>query len=535
MPEYLSPGVYIEEVETGAMPIAGVGTSTAGFLGETERGPTDPTLVTSYADFRRVFGGRAQWNFGDDPESERSSNLTYAVEGFFRNGGTRCYIARIAQNDPTNDDDAVAAESALSNEVTATAVGPGLWGNNVLLTVEASPLGSERFNLRVRYWYAGIPADAATPPDNPDEANVPDPDVEELYADLSLEERSTDYYATSINGSSDLVQVTEGATVIPAPEGPIALREETAGADAGAVGLDDFGGYETEMVTPSGETRIKRTGLTGFGEVDEIAIVCAPDETVFDGLRQEVVNHCQDAEDRFAVLQANQGQKPGDLSEGGLPDGTISDRGFAAFYYPWLRVLDPLTNVETLVPPGGHVAGLFARTDTERGVHKAPANEQLRGVQGLEHTIRKVDQDGLNPKGINCIRSFRGSGIRVWGARTTSPRTTWRYVNVRRLFLYLEESIDEGTQWAVFEPNDEKLWARVKQSVSNFLTGAWRDGALMGTTPEEAFYVRCDRSTMTQTDIDLGRLIVEVGVAPVKPAEFVIFRITQWTGGAEGA
>lgn len=531
MPEYKSPGVYIEEVETGAMPIEGVGTSTAAFLGETERGPTDPTLVTSYADFKRIFGGRYRWRFGDG--AERRSYLTYAVEGFFRNGGSRCYIARVTQEG--EGDVAVAAESTLADGMTVRAVGPGAWGNNVLLTVPQndSPLATGRFDVRVRYWYEGVP-------DDPDARDAPAADVDEIYSNLSLDEQDPDYYADAVNGASDLVQVSEGATEAPSADDRVQLGEEVAGADGGDVGVDDFQGDETMAWTPSpdpDEERIKRTGLEGLKQVDEVSIVCVPDETTVDaaGIRQRLVEHCQQTEDRFAIYQAEQGQRPRSLGESGLPNDVIEDKGLGAFYYPWVKVLDPATNVETLVPPGGHVAGVYARTDADRGVHKAPANETLQGVQGLEHDIRREDQDGLNPQNINCIRSFRGRGIRVWGARTTSPKTTWRYVNVRRLFLYLEESIDEGTQWAVFEPNDENLWARVRQSVSNFLTGEWRNGALAGTTAEEAFYVKCDRTTMTQTDIDLGRLIVEVGVSPVKPAEFVIFRISQWTRDAETA
>jgi len=189
--------------------------------------------------------------------------------------------------------------------------------------------------------------------------------------------------------------------------------------------------------------------------------------------------------------------------------------------------------MKKLIPPGGYMAGIYARSDVERGVHKAPANETVRGVVDLQLPIGKGEQDVLNPRGVNCIRAFPGRGIRVWGARTLSSDPSWKYINVRRLFLYLEESIDEGTQWVVFEPNSEILWARVIQTISNFLKGAWKSGALMGLTPEEAFFVKCDRTTMTQDDINNGRLIVLIGVAPVKPAEFVIFRIAQWTNNAE--
>jgi hypothetical protein len=194
--------------------------------------------------------------------------------------------------------------------------------------------------------------------------------------------------------------------------------------------------------------------------------------------------------------------------------------------------MDPLSGTKKLIPPGGHIAGIYARSDIERGVHKAPANEIVRGAVELQFPLTSGEQDILNPRGVNCLRKFRGRGIRVWGARTTSSDSLWKYVNVRRLFLYIEESIEEGTQWVVFEPNNEKLWARVRQSITAFLTTLWRAGWLMGTKAEEAFFVKCDRSTMTQDDIDNGRLICVIGIAPVKPAEFVIFRIAQWPGGS---
>ncbi|HEU4771150.1 MAG TPA: phage tail sheath subtilisin-like domain-containing protein, partial [Candidatus Udaeobacter sp.] len=209
------------------------------------------------------------------------------------------------------------------------------------------------------------------------------------------------------------------------------------------------------------------------------------------------------------------------------------DTTFAAFYFPWIKVYNPLTFQDTLVPPSGHVAGIYAKTDVERGVFKAPANEVVVGARSLQFQITKENQDLLNPKGVNCVRAFPGRGIRLWGARTCSKNTLWKYVNVRRYFLYVGESIDEGTQWVVFEPNDERLWARVNQTITQFLVTEWRNGALMGTKPSEAFFVKVDRTTMTQNDIDNGRLICIIGLAAVKPAEFVIFRLTQFQGGSE--
>ena len=216
------------------------------------------------------------------------------------------------------------------------------------------------------------------------------------------------------------------------------------------------------------------------------------------------------------------------------------DSKYAALYHPWIEILDPTGAPaqgapprRLLLPPSGFVAGIYARSDIERGVHKAPANEVVRGLTRFEANINKARQDVLNPEGINALRFFEGRGNRVWGARTMSSDPEWKYVNVRRLFIYIEHSIDKGTQWAVFEPNNERLWANIRQTVEDFLLVLWRDGALLGDKPEQAYFVRCDRTTMTQNDLDNGRLICLIGVAPVKPAEFVIFRIGQWTADAK--
>ncbi|WP_336364712.1 phage tail sheath family protein [Halalkalicoccus salilacus] len=520
MPEYLSPGVYMEEVESGAKPIAGVSTSTAGFLGRTERGPVTPQFITSFSGFERTFGGFELYQSG---EALAGTYLAYAVDGFFRNGGSRCYVGRILAND------AETATLTVDDKAKFDAVGPGAWGNAIAVSIENAARhdqNSELFRVTVEYWTVKTGEDPATVMDDRDA------DKEEVYNNLSPVETDTDYYENRINGVSDLVEVTRLDAGRPTNEGRTRLED---GNDGATVDRTAYAGEETPKTTtlPSGEERIEieRTGFVGFKAIDDISIVCAPDENSVAGLRDEVLNHCQhaDLKDRFAILQAPQDF---DLQTLPGPPGNL-DSDYAAYYVPWVRVLDPMTNLGKLVPPGGHIAGIYARTDTERGVHKAPANEVVRGITELQFDITKGQQDVLNPKGVNCIRSFPGRGIRVWGARTTSSNALWRYVSVRRLFLYIEESIDEGTQWVVFEPNDEKLWARVRQSVSNFLTTTWRDGALMGTTPEEAFYVRCDRTTMTDDDIAQGKLIVEVGIAPVRPAEFVIFRVTQLTSSAE--
>lgn len=276
-----------------------------------------------------------------------------------------------------------------------------------------------------------------------------------------------------------------------------------------------------------------RTGIYSLENIDDISIVAVPGRNSQD-VQNAIINHCTLMRYRFGVLDAEEGAKLKDVQK----QRQLYDTTYGAFYYPWLVIGDRFgRNGDVLhIPPSGHVAGIYARSDVQRGVHKAPANEVVLGIRDLEVRLTKGEQDILNPKHINCLRDFRdiNRGLRVWGARTLSSDPEWKYVNVRRLFLFVEKSIERGTQFAVFEPNAEPLWATVRRSVTNFLTAVWRDGALEGLTPEEAFFVKVDRTTMTQNDIDNGRLIVLVGIAPVKPAEFVIFRISQKTREATG-
>lgn len=501
MPEYLAPGVYIEEIEIGAKPIEGVSTSTAGFLGQTERGPTAPRLVTSFDAFQWIYGGFIE-----------NSYLAYAVQGFFANGGRRCFIGRIVAMGATGASAPLTASGENSQPISVMAIGPGPWGNRVRVKVEdaalQTPSESDLFKLTVEYLKRDGDAKPA---------------VSEVYDNLSINPASSDYYKKRVNSASNLItlQHADNSEARPVNQD---ISLEGGGESQETIDADD---YKGENADP-----LERTGLSAFESIDEISMVCIPDENEIQPQPQSPVRdalkvHCETMKDRFAILQSS--RSPGNVGALIKP----VDSKYAAFYYPWIKIQDPVTNSLKSIPPGGHIAGVYARVDQERGVHKAPANEVLRGVSDLEVKISKGDQDILNPRNINCIRAFPGRGIRIWGARTTSSDALWKYVNVRRLFLFLEESIDEGTQWAVFEPNDEKLWARVKQSISQFLTRVWRDGALMGTTQEEAFFVRCDRTTMTQDDIDNGRLIVLIGVAPVKPAEFVIFRIAQVARGSE--
>lgn len=531
MPEYLAPGVYVEEVDRGAKSIEGVSTSTAGFLGPTERGPTDPRLVTSYANYRRLYGGGLE-----------GTHLPTAVEGFFANGGGRCFVGRITptatvaegaltteDGQPTttsddDDDDNGSSTTSETDGLTAKAIGPGKWGSRVAIMVENASMhrtNDQLFKLIIRYWADDDAFEKAVEGDaDPSDDHVPAPNVEEVYDDLSTEKSSSNYYTKQVNGASALVELDPGTTSRP---------ENTNGDPVWLAGSFDTSPSLT-VNHYTGEEPVGLDGKSGFEafeRIDDISIVCVPDEHDVPTVTDELIQHCHAMGDRFAILQSE--QNPGPTNDIEPPDDT--DMG--AFYYPWLEIRNSETGLTESIPPGGHVAGIYARSDGQHGVHKAPANEVVRDIQGLDETITKGDQEILNPRGVNCIRSFRGRGIRVWGARTPSSDPQWKYINVRRLFLFLEESIDEGTQWVVFEPNDEQLWARVRQTISNFLINVWENGALMGTTPEEAFYVKCDRSTMTQNDIDNGRLICEIGVAPVKPAEFVVFRISQWTGSAE--
>ena len=511
MPEYLSPGVYVEEIEIGAKPIEGVSTSTAGFLGPTERGPERTLLVTGFEQFRRVYGGYLANSF-----------LAYAIEGFFSNGGKRCYVGRVAPVDAV-------ATSANLDTINITAIGPGVWGDRIAAKVEQGSLSG--FKLTLMYWDDPPPTPLVDPtlPANATNANRREPALIEVYDNVTEDQTSMDYYERKVNPQSNLVRLQRVAnnnpevTVLTLLTG---LANATQGGNGRGIDLTD---YQGRTLAPLPDGTIIRTGLGGFREIDEISIVCAPDHHLIPNLGAELISHCTLLHDRFAILHSDP------ATDTLRTIGTLTrpqDTTFAAFYFPWIKVYDPRTRRDLLVPPSGHLAGIYAKTDLERGVHKAPANEVILGVTDLQFQITNGQQDILNTRGVNCLRAFPKRGIRVWGARTCSSNVTWKYINVRRLLLFLEKSIEEGTQWVVFEPNNEKLWGRVRETISEFLIRVWKDGALMGTKPEEAFFVKCDRTTMTQDDIDNGRLICIIGVAPVKPAEFVIFRIGQWAGGS---
>ena len=358
--------------------------------------------------------------------------------------------------------------------------------------------------------------------------------VTETSPSLRLDDQDPLGAPSRINGQSQLITVTQaGSLVNPVdlrlPVGPQGPEASLGGGDDayGNLGVEDFVGIDQG----SGH----RTGIQALEDIDEIAICAVPgmwSQTV----QASLIQHCELLKDRFAILDPPDGEDIDGI-------GTfrqVFDTQYAALYYPWCVTADLTPNAlpgsDVHVPPSGLMAGIYADTDINRGVHKAPANVVIRGINltgGLAADITKREQDILNPAGINALRFFPGRGERVWGARTLSSDTDWKYINVRRFFIYVEKSIFNGTQWVVFEPNNEQLWALVRQTISAFLTTEWRKGALAGTTPAEAFLVQCDRTTMTQDDLDNGRLICIVGLAPVFPAEFVIFRFEQKTADSQ--
>jgi len=513
MPEYVHPGVYIEEIERGPKPIEGVPTSTAAFLGETERGATKPRLVTSYKDYRRWFGDV----FGD------TKFMPYAAGGFFENGGQRLYVCRIT------DDTATPAEAAFGNFI-VRAVGAGSWGRRVFAKIEDSstqkpgpnnttvPVGVK---LRVAYY-------ATQPISDPldwfnDAAKPPFPSYTECFDDLDSDEQSPNYWYKRVHDNSPLIDLirTGPPNTLPAKQ---FAQLGTNGSD-GADSLDvaDFQGNAQlpHRPLPQGLAALE------LGPYREVALVYAPGAST--AVNRAVITHCETLKYRFAVVDPVKAVTVTDFQ----PRSAIADTKYAALYYPWIAVPDPQTGAHKEVPPGGHVLGVYARNDTERGVYRAPANEILRGALDLLVEIDNQTQDVLNPRGINAIRKFPERGIRVWGARTLSSDALWKFVSVSRLFIFLERSIYEGTQWVVFEPNDERLWAQVSDTIRLFLRTQWRLGGLFGRTEEEAFFVKCDRTTMTQDDILNGRLICEIGIAAARPAEFVIFRIRHHTAEAQ--
>lgn len=582
MAEYLHPGVYVEEYDSGAAPMQGVSTSTAGFIGLAQRGPVvgQPQLVTSFADYKRLYGGYlSEAGYG------ASRYLPYAVEQFFINGGSRAYIMRVA----AEGSKCAAADAGV---LKITAANPGQWGDSIRVTIAPSSKAKtqvlaadgadltlknpdgfnpgdvvELFDGRNRS-YATVKSalDKVITLDGAPAVDVVDAKVGtakyirtceltvsvkldelvETFADVSLNPFAANYIGVKAT-KSDLVTFSVQASA-PVKEKeskdkegkepvkssakndiiPFELvggtdRPFTAALTGGSDGATSKVGADVYIGTDNGPG--KRTGLQAFIENNNVSIMAIPGVTDAN-VQATLIAFCENRTSCFAILDLPAGLKKTN-EVAAFRD--MYDSTYAAIYHPWLEMLDGGSKRPAYFPPSGAMAGIYARTDTDRGVHKAPANEIVRGCTGLSCNYNDAEQDILNPIGVNLIRSFTGRGIRVWGARTISSNGLWKYVNVRRLFIYVEQSIKNNTNWVVFEPNSEALWGRVKRTIETFLATCWRDGALAGSTPEQAYFVECGPTTMTQDDIDNGRLICNIGIAPVKPAEFVIFRITQKT------
>lgn len=613
MPEYLAPGVYVEEVSFRAKTIEGVSTSTAGFVGPARYGPTsgEPELLTSFADFERIYGGL-------DPLDYGPNYLAHGVRAFFEEGGRRLYVARVDAGDgglATANNQGIVSPPPDRIDINARFRGragnmrltflPRL-SDNLLIS---DPVTSQRTVRRVQPLDTVVVTGAGSPPSVtlydvvrsgddlalqlPGGALEPfssfDPasqQVRLLTVDVAIErpitrpKRPRERYA--------LPEVLEGFSFHPghgnalttyfdtAPSSrrlalvvPFAIEPAVGTLDTGAemaralLGDDVIDAAVSLSSTAEQRQRVYRldggtdgaqpaaaayqgvadatakSGLAAFEDLEDISIVAAPgysqgytngNVTRVAQIQAYLISHCERMRYRIAVLDS-----PDDQTVGGVRAfrGQV-DSTHGALYYPWVRVVDPVTEDEMILPPSGFVAGIYARNDVEKGVHKAPANEVVRMAVGFEFLLNKAQQDVLNPEGVNCFRFFEGRGYRLWGARTISSDPEWKYVNLRRYFAYLERSLEKGTQWVVFENNHEPLWANVRRTVEDFLFNEWKSGHLMGEKPQEAYFVRCDRSTMTQNDIDNGRLICLIGVAPVRPAEFVIFRIGQWTAERRG-
>ncbi|MBO5292142.1 MAG: phage tail sheath family protein [Lachnospiraceae bacterium] len=561
MAEYLSPGVYVEEYDNSPRSIEGVGTSTAGFVGMAVKGPTvgAPTFIPSYAEFLRTFGG---------PLSEFTHGeyryLASGVEQFFMNGGTRCYVVRVVPEDAKK-------ASVQKGILHVEAANEGSWGNRVQVTFSTvlkkklqlvDKKGDKTYTARSAAGFAegdivevdgtynristifdnDITFEEAFEKEVVDKALVPQTvlylvetelqvrynEEVEVYSGLSFNVASPNYFVGKLE-KSRLIRVK--AEQLMEAGNPV---EEILGTgiSSGTIMLE--GGSDGSMAKVNAGTFIgvdkgagKRTGIQAFLENSVISMLAVPGVTIPE-VMVSLVAHCENTGSRFAVLDMPKGMS--DTKE--LTEyREMIDSTYAAMYHPWIQNFDRSTQKEGYFPPSGAVMGIYARTDISRGVHKAPANETVM-CSGLDISFTKQEQDILNPVGVNLIRALPGQGIRVWGARTASSNSAFKYVNVRRLFIYVEESIKANTNWVVFEPNDASLWTRVSITINTFLDTLWRSGMLAGATPQESFFVEIGPSTMTNDDIKNGRLICNIGIAPSRPAEFVIFRVTQFTAEA---
>jgi phage tail sheath protein FI len=482
------PGVYIEEVPSGVRTISGVATSIALFIGWTPRGRADKAVrITSFADYERAFGGL-----------DARTPLGHAVRQFFDNRGSDAYIVRLVGGGAT-------ASTAVIGDLTATAVSPGLWGDGYAVRTTRRPAPDDaRFRLDVL-----------------DLKNASA--VVESFQNLSMDASDSRFAASVINDRSGFITVSVANNNPPA--------DTTANFGGGADGT---------LLTPgTANFHTALTAVFGLGSItdriDLFNLVCVPGETDAATLAM-LQARCRERR-AFLIADADPTATVASLNAGAPAALTGSDAPNSAIFFPWVRAPNPLQQGALAdFPPCGFVAGVFARTDATRGVWKAPAGTEasLNGATGLAITMSDAENGQLNPLAINCLRSLPVYGNIVWGARTLHGQndrgSEWKYIPVRRVALFLEESLYRGTQWVVFEPNDEPLWAQIRLNVGAFMQDLFRQGAFQGKSPREAYFVKCDKETTTQSDINKGVVNILVGFAPLKPAEFVVIKIQQLAG-----
>ncbi|MEH3055351.1 MAG: phage tail sheath subtilisin-like domain-containing protein [Patulibacter minatonensis] len=519
-----TPGVFINEVASKSRPISGVATSVAAFVGITPGGPLDtPIKVTSWMEFERTFGS-------DEGVFLPEVHLSHSVQGFFQNGGSTAWIVRVGAPSfadrpfavlPSVAGDQVPAPFTLvlRDDVSLTSTPPAKGKKGDDEAADATPVA--------RAFSATLTATTDAGHASVYTLELTDGTVTETIEGLTLTpgQRSI---VNAVNAESKLVRVLASGA---------ALQSSEAVPKAGEYGL---------LAVPAADARptpdqfignpAYLTGLSALSVVDEVTMVCVPDLMVvtadpdeIKAVQDAVVEFCE-AGRRMAILDPPPSRNNQEMEAWRSAHVTASE--FSTLYWPWIEVLDPASKHIIAVPPSGHIAGAWAGNDSARGVHKAPANVTLGGAIGPAFTVNDAGQGALNDAGVNCIRAFPGQGTLIWGARTLSSDPEWTYLNVRRLFNYLMGSILNATSWAVFEPNDETLWGALEISVSNFLTATWRSGALFGSSPDEAFFVKCDAETNPPELRDLGQVNIQIGVAPVKPAEFVVFEISQYQPSA---
>lgn len=526
MPATLSyPGVYIQEISSGVRTITGVATSITAFLGRTARGPTDePVIINNFGDFERIFGGL--WI---------DSMLGYAVRDYYLNGGSQAIIVRLFHAEPA----AAPAPAPITkatlnvNGLTLEAKYEGAWGNSLRARIDHNVIGSDKanlFNLSIR--------DGTT-------------ELIEVFRNVSVVPGHLRQVDNVLKSESSLVQA-KGSLPPAKPgfhPGPDASKGENdiwadnspktnekvpdvgKAADGAALSIDDF--------TGPGKQSAKK-GLYALDKADLFNILCIPPylangDVDYDKLIDPAAKYC---EDRRAMLLVDPpvAWKDKDMAKAGVSSIGTSSKN-AALFFPRLRQSDPLRdNQSAEFVPCGAIAGIFARTDTNRGVWKAPAglDAKLVGVPQLSAPLTDAENGELNPLGINCLRAMPPAGRIVWGSRTLQGddrlASEWKYIPVRRTALFIEESLYRGTQWVVFEPNDEPLWAQIRLNLGAFMHGLFRQGAFQGKTPQEAYFVKCDKETTTQNNINSGIVNILVGFAPLKPAEFVVITFQQMAG-----